>query len=125
MAAGAILVIIATLMQTFAPRGQIGTFIAGRVIIGIGQGLALTAGSIYIGELSPPEIRGKIMSFWQMFYSVGSFIAYWVSFATSKHPKGLGEWDWKMVVIFQLLVPILILSQVFFIPEVSKHPRAK
>ncbi|KAF1946093.1 sugar transporter [Clathrospora elynae] len=117
MAAGAVLVIIATFMQTFAPRGQIGTFIAGRVIIGIGQGLALTAGSIYIGELSPPEIRGKIMSFWQMFYSVGSFIAYWVSFATTKHPKGLGDWDWKMVVIFQLLVPILILSQVFFIPE--------
>lgn len=117
MAAGAVLVIIATFMQTFAPHGKIGVFIAGRVLIGMGQGLALTAGSIYIGELSPPEIRGKIMSFWQMFYSVGSFIAYWVSFATSKHPKGLGEWDWKMVVIFQLLVPILILSQVFFIPE--------
>jgi MFS family permease len=57
------------------------------------------------------------MSFWQMFYSVGSFIAYWVSYATSKHPKGLGEWDWKMVVIFQILVPIIILSQIFFIPE--------
>jgi len=57
------------------------------------------------------------MSFWQMFYSVGAFIAYWISFATSKHPKGLGEWDWKMVVIFQLLMPILIVSQVFFIPE--------
>jgi MFS family permease len=57
------------------------------------------------------------MSFWQMFYSVGSFIAYWVSYATSKHPKGLGEWDWKMVVIFQILMPLIILSQIFFIPE--------
>ncbi|CAO2650761.1 Nn.00g020530.m01.CDS01 [Neocucurbitaria sp. VM-36] len=117
MAAGAILVIIATFMQTFAPRGNIGVFIAGRVVIGIGQGLALTAGPIYIGEMAPPEIRGKIMSFWQMFYSVGSFIAYWVSYGTSKHPKGLGEWDWKMVVIFQILMPLVILSQVFFIPE--------
>lgn len=117
MAAGSVCVIIATIMQTFAPRGQIGVFIAGRVLIGIGQGLALTAGSIYIGELSPPEIRGKIMSFWQMFYSVGSFIAYWISFGTSKNPQKLGEWDWKMVVIFQMMVPILILSQVFFIPE--------
>ena len=117
MAAGSVFVIIATLMQTFAPRGQIAIFIAGRVLIGIGQGLALTAGSIYIGELSPPEIRGKIMSFWQMFYSVGSFIAYWISFGTSKHPQKLGEWDWKMVVIFQMMVPIIILSQVFFIPE--------
>jgi MFS family permease len=75
------------------------------------------AGPIYIGEMAPPEIRGKIMSFWQMFYSVGSFIAYWVSYGTSKHPKGLGEWDWKMVVIFQILVPLIILSQIFFIPE--------
>ena len=57
------------------------------------------------------------MSFWQMFYSVGSFIAYWVNFACSKHPQKLGEWDWKMVVIFQILMPIVILSQIFFIPE--------
>lgn len=40
-----------------------------------------------------------------------------MSYATTKHPKGLGDWDWKMVVIFQLLMPIIILAQVFFIPE--------
>lgn len=77
----------------------------------------IAAGPIYIGEMAPAEIRGKIMSFWQMFYSVGSFIAYWVSYATSRNPKGLGEWDWKMVVIFQILMPLVILSQIFFIPE--------
>ncbi|KAJ9630653.1 hypothetical protein H2203_001176 [Taxawa tesnikishii (nom. ined.)] len=120
MATGAIMVIIATLIQTFAPRGNLGAFIGGRVIVGIGQGLALTAGPIYIGELAPPEIRGKIMSFWQMFYSVGSFIAYWVNYACSKHTKTLGEWDWRMVVIFQLLMPIVILAQVFFIPETPR-----
>jgi MFS family permease len=42
MAVGAALVIVATFMQTFAPRGNIGVFIAGRVVIGIGQGLALS-----------------------------------------------------------------------------------
>ena len=78
------------------------------------------AGPIYIGELAPAEIRGKIMSFWQMFYSVGSFLAYWVNFGCSKHTATLGEWDWKMVVIFQLLMPILIVGQVFFIPETPR-----
>ncbi|KAF2154783.1 sugar transporter [Myriangium duriaei CBS 260.36] len=117
MAVGAFLTIVATFIQTFSPRGNIGTFIAGRVIIGLGQGLALTAGPIYIGEMAPPEIRGKIMTFWQMFYSVGSFIAYWVNYACTKNVKKLGEWDWKMVVIFQMLVPIIILAQVFIIPE--------
>jgi MFS family permease len=43
MAAGSILVILATFMQAFAPRGQIGVFVGGRVIIGLGQGLALSS----------------------------------------------------------------------------------
>ena len=42
MASGAVLVIIATFMQTWSPRGNLGVFIAGRVIIGLGQGLALS-----------------------------------------------------------------------------------
>jgi hypothetical protein len=42
MAAGAFLTVIATFMQTFAPQGTFGVFIAGRVIIGIGQGIALS-----------------------------------------------------------------------------------
>ena len=60
------------------------------------------------------------MSFWQMFYSVGSFIAYAVNYACTKHSKTLGEWNWRMVLIFQILVPILIIGQVFFIPETRK-----
>lgn len=39
------------------------------------------AGSIYIGECAPHEIRGTIMTFWQVFYSVGSFIAYSINYA--------------------------------------------
>lgn len=57
------------------------------------------------------------MTYWQLCYSVGSFIAYWINYAASKNIPALGEWDWRIVVIFQLLVPVLILAQVFFIPE--------
>jgi len=42
MASGALAVIIATLIQCFSPRGNMACFIAGRVIVGIGQGLALS-----------------------------------------------------------------------------------
>lgn len=120
MGIGCFLTVIATFMQTFAPRGDLGVFIGGRVIIGLGQGIALTSGPIYIGELAPPEIRGKIMGFWQLFYSVGSFIAYWIAYATGKHTATLGEWDWKMIVIFQAMVPIIIMALLPFIPETPR-----
>ncbi|KAJ5727824.1 hypothetical protein N7493_005644 [Penicillium malachiteum] len=119
MGIGCAFVIVATFMQTFAPRGNIACFIGGRVLIGIGQGIALTAGPIYIGELAPSEIRGKIMTFWQMFYSVGSFICFWIDYATTRAPQ-LGEWDWKLVIIFQLLFPILIIC---LLPTIPGSPR--
>ncbi|KGO46536.1 Major facilitator superfamily domain, general substrate transporter [Penicillium expansum] len=120
MGIGCVLVIVATFMQAFSPRHDLACFLAGRCIIGIGQGIALTAGPIYIGELAPSEIRGKIMTFWQMFYSVGSFICFWINFACTKNVSNLGEWDWKLVVIFQLLVPVLILV---LLPTIPGSPR--
>ncbi|KAI1482024.1 general substrate transporter [Daldinia eschscholtzii] len=117
MGIGCILTIAATFMQAFAPWHNLGCFIGGRVLIGIGQGMALTAGPIYIGEVSPPEIRGQIMTFWQMFYSVGSFIAYWIAYACNANKAALGHWDWRMVVIFQILVPTIVIILLPFQPE--------
>lgn len=42
MGIGCFLTIIATFMQTFSPKGNLGCFIGGRVLIGIGQGIALS-----------------------------------------------------------------------------------
>ncbi|RBR08203.1 uncharacterized protein FIESC28_10395 [Fusarium coffeatum] len=117
MGIGCFITIIAAIIQAFAPKGKLGVFIVGRVLIGIGQGTALTAGPVYIGEISPAEIRGQVMTFWQMFYSVGAFIAYWINFACGKNREKLGEWDWRMVVIFQVLVPTFVIILLPFQPE--------
>lgn len=45
MGIGCFLTVIATFMQTFAPKGDLGVFIGGRVIIGLGQGIALSTPS--------------------------------------------------------------------------------
>jgi len=42
MAIGCIITIIATFIQTFAPYHGLGAFIAGRVMIGAGQGIAIS-----------------------------------------------------------------------------------
>lgn len=57
------------------------------------------------------------MAFWQVFYSVGLFIAYWINYIAAKHRDSPGDWDWKIVVIFQLLLPVLITIQLPWVPE--------
>lgn len=42
MGAGCFVTICATMLQTFAPKGNLGCFMAGRVIVGVGQGMALS-----------------------------------------------------------------------------------
>jgi hypothetical protein len=49
--------------------------------------------------------------------TVGSFICYWINYACTQRIEQLGQWDWKLVAIFQLLCPLIILAQLPFIPE--------
>ncbi|TLS25602.1 hypothetical protein PpBr36_07798 [Pyricularia pennisetigena] len=156
--AGCATTVVATFMQAFAPYHNIGVFIAGRVVIGLGQGklfflqvlaglsmsvcatangfllhvglalksvpwsdislsVSLAAGPVYINEMAPAEIRGVVMTFWQLFYSVGSFICFWTNYACSQNRKNLGHWDWRTVVILQALVPVVIMALIPWIPE--------
>lgn len=77
------------------------------------------SGPVYIGEMAPPEIRGVVGAFWQTNYSVGAFIAYWANYGTSGK-KYLGEWDWRIVVILQILVPLIIMILLPFMPETPR-----
>lgn len=117
MGIGCFITVVAAIIQAFAPKGKLSVFIVGRVLIGIGQGTALTAGPVYINEVVPTQIRGKVMTFWQLNYSVGAFIAYWINYACSLNREKLGQWDWRMVVIFQIMVPIIIMVALPFQPE--------
>ncbi|OHW92224.1 sugar transporter [Colletotrichum incanum] len=108
MGVGCALTIAAAFMQAFAPRHNLGVFMAGRVIIGIGQGLALTAGPVYINEITPADIRGVVMTFWQLNFSVD---------ACGLNREKLGDWDWRMVVLFQILVPTIVCCSLWTIPE--------
>lgn len=62
-----------------------------------------------------------------MNFSVGSFLAYWINYACSKNSAKLGNWDWKIVQLFQLLAPVLIICAIIFCPEsprwLIKHDR--
>lgn len=64
MGVGCFITIIATFLQTFAPYHNLGCFIGGRVLIGIGQGMALSRLSLptfyYIDfNIPPPNTNSR------------------------------------------------------------------
>ncbi|KAK2602125.1 hypothetical protein N8I77_008684 [Diaporthe amygdali] len=121
MGIGSVLIMISAILETCTPKNQIACFIVGRAVNGIGQGIALSAGPSYIGEITPAKIRGIVMTFWQVAYSVGLFFAFWINFACTKYLDRLPEnWDWRIVCLFQLMVPIYVLS---VLPGLPSSPR--
>ena len=56
----------------------------GRFLVGLGVGLASMVTPVYIGEVAPSRIRGKLITLNNVFITGGQFIACVVAGALSK-----------------------------------------
>jgi MFS family permease len=67
-AVGAILCTVAT--------HQLGLMYAGRLLTGLGVGGIAAVCPIYLAELSPPAIRGRLTGFFESSYQIGAVIGF-------------------------------------------------
>jgi sugar porter (SP) family MFS transporter len=70
--------------------------VIGRLIVGVGIGLATSTVPIYISEVSPPQSRGWQVSLFQLAITIGILAAYLVDYAFS----GSGSWRWMLGLAF-------------------------
>jgi len=63
-------------------------FIACRIIVGVGIGAAASVVPVYISEMSPPRLRGTLVTFNQLAITVGIAISYWVDLAFAHADMG-------------------------------------
>ncbi|PKU70594.1 Inositol transporter 1 [Dendrobium catenatum] len=71
--------IIGSLVMGMAPYPSI--LIAGRLLIGLGVGVASVTSPVYIAEASPSEIRGGLVSTNVLMITGGQFLSYLVNLA--------------------------------------------
>lgn len=64
-----------------------------RFILGLSVGTASFVAPLYISEVSPPRVRGGLVSFNQLAITSGILLAYLVNFAFSSVPDG---WRWML-----------------------------
>ena len=65
---------------------SLNAFYIGRVICGLGVGGSSVVIPIYMSEMSPKDIRGRLGSCYQWMFTIGIFCSYWVDYAVGKAP---------------------------------------
>jgi len=67
--------------------------VVSRVVIGVAIGVASAVAPVYISEVAPPDIRGRLVTFFQLAVTVGILVAYLVGLAFADAGEG---WRWML-----------------------------
>ncbi|KAK4754477.1 hypothetical protein SAY87_002581 [Trapa incisa] len=67
--------------------------ISGRLLVGLGVGVASVTAPVYIAEASPSEIRGGLVSTNVLMITGGQFLSYLINLAFTEVP---GTWRWML-----------------------------
>ncbi|TKW49977.1 putative quinate permease [Colletotrichum tanaceti] len=71
----------------------LGILYAGRVFSGLGTGVASNIIPIYISELSPPAIRGRLVGLYELGWQIGGMVGFWINYGVEAHvPSGHTQW---------------------------------
>ncbi len=82
--------IVGALGSAAAPGVEV--LVIARIVIGVAIGLASAAAPVYISEVAPPDIRGRLVTFFQLAVTVGIFSAYLVGLALNASEA----WRWML-----------------------------
>lgn len=63
---------------------SLGIMYAGRVLSGVGTGIASNIIPIYISELAPPAIRGRLVGLYELGWQVGGLVGFWINVSFSR-----------------------------------------
>jgi len=94
-------------------------FIAYRILGGIGVGMASMLSPLYIAEIAPASIRGRLVSYNQMAIVTGIIVVYFVNYLITL--QGDSSWNqtvgWRYMFASEMLPATLFFALLFTVPE--------
>lgn len=94
-----------------------------RIIGGIGVGLASAVVPVYIGELAPANIRGRLVSLNQFAIIFGMLVVYFVNWgiASGQTAEWINEIGWRRMFLSEAIPAGLFGLLLLFVPETPRY----
>ncbi|KAI8342692.1 general substrate transporter [Chlamydoabsidia padenii] len=108
----AIVFIIGAAVQT-GTNGY-ASMVCGRAVAGLGIGGLSMIVPLYISELAPADIRGRLIAFQQFTITVGIMLAFWVGAGTQMHFDN--EAAYRIPLGIQIVPALVLVFGVLFLP---------
>ncbi|UHA62540.1 D-xylose transporter XylE [Metabacillus litoralis] len=99
------------------------TFNIYRIIGGIGVGLASAICPMYIGEIAPANIRGRLVSFNQFAIIFGMLVVYFVNWGIAKGQSlaWINDLGWRYMFASEAIPALLFAVFLLFVPETPRY----
>jgi SP family xylose:H+ symportor-like MFS transporter len=94
-----------------------------RIIGGVGVGLASAICPMYIGEIAPADIRGRLVSINQFAIIFGMLVVYFINYgiAHGKTLEYINETGWRLMFLSEAVPAGLFGILLFFVPETPRY----
>ena len=120
----AVLFTISALVCAIAPSFAV--LVAARMLGGFGVGAALIIAPMYIAEMAPPRLRGRMVSFNQLNIVLGISAAFFSNYLILTLGKSdlawaealrLGAWNWRWMLGVEALPALFYFLALYAVPE--------
>ncbi|HTY50099.1 MAG TPA: D-xylose transporter XylE [Steroidobacteraceae bacterium] len=111
----------------FGPIGGMGPraltpFICYRILCGVGVGIASMLSPLYIAEIAPSHIRGRLVSFNQLSIVLGMLLVYFVNWAIAA--QGSDAWvkstGWRLMLVSEAVPAAVFLGLLLLVPDTPR-----
>ncbi|MES2376079.1 MAG: sugar porter family MFS transporter [Bacteroidota bacterium] len=92
---------------------QFDLFVLSRILSGVAVGLAALVCPMYVAEISPSPIRGRMVSFYQLSIVIGILLAYLSNYLLLN--SGINNWRWMFS--SQAIPSLFFFTGLFFVAE--------
>lgn len=107
--------VIGTLLMSGAPDYYL--LLLGRSITGMGVGVSFVVAPVYLSEVSPTHLRGRLNTVFDVAINGGILLGYIVGFLVQLIPDLEPQFQWRVMLVLGMVLPVIILWNLKHLPE--------